>query len=159
MGRLRELQRYTRAIDGEQSKEQPRITTQTFRTPKSGDGERAPRHSGEPTGKRIRRLLTGVTNMSDARAAEAEITRQWEQKTAVLFTDFLQNEYLEWARVNKARPDIDERYARDACASQCFKGRNLDEISVIQAEATSVSSSVPRTDGAWFAAPLTLTAG
>jgi integrase len=41
---------------------------------------------------------------------------------------------MPWARLNKAKPYLDERAVRFFCKSESFKGRRLDEVSVIQVE-------------------------
>jgi integrase len=94
-----------------------------------------PRDEGAPTGGRIRKLLPGVTNMGEARKAEERIIEEMKgAESSLLVTDFLLTTYLEWARSNKARPDVDELFVRAAAKSAHFQGRTFREFSVIQAE-------------------------
>jgi hypothetical protein len=113
------------------------------------------RAGGAATGQRIRKLLPGVTNMTDARKAEERVRREMEEgEASPLVTDFLLTTYLQWACENKARPDIDDAYVRAACESAHVKGRTLAEFSLIQAEgyrrelrAALNRRDVPRTAG------------
>jgi hypothetical protein len=99
-----------------------------------------PRKNGVPTGERIRRLIPKVKNMTEAREAERKIAasildgREKAQEEVPYLADFLENVYLPWARLNKAKPYLDERAVRFFCASESLKGRRLDEVSVIQVE-------------------------
>lgn len=116
-----------------------------------------PRDGGAATGERIRRLLPGVTNMTDARKAEDRIRREMEEgEASPLLTDFLLTTYLTWARGNKARPEIDEAYVRAACVSAQLKGRTLAEFSLIQAEAyrRELRASLNRADSPRTAADI-----
>lgn len=96
-----------------------------------------PRRNGVPTGERIRRLIPKVKNMTEAKEAERKIAASilyGKDEETPLLADFLQTTYLDWARLNKAKPYLDERAVRFFCASESFKGRRLDEVSVIQVE-------------------------
>lgn len=97
-----------------------------------------PRVNGVPTGERIRKLIPKVKNMTEANEAERRIAASiLEGREAVevpYLSDFLQTTYMDWARLNKAKPYLDERAVRFFCASESFKGRRLDQISVIQVE-------------------------
>lgn len=98
------------------------------------------RKNGVPTGERIRRLIPKVKNMTEAREAERKIaasiidSRENVKVEVPYLSDFLETIYLPWARLNKAKPYLDERAVRLFCASESFKGRRLDQISVIQVE-------------------------
>lgn len=97
-----------------------------------------PRRNGVPTGERVRKAIPKVKNMTEATEAErliaASILDGRERVEVPHLSDFLQNTYMPWARLNKARPYLDERAVRFFCKSESFKGRRLDEISVIQVE-------------------------
>lgn len=97
-----------------------------------------PRKNGVPTGERIRKLIPKVKNMTEAIEAErriaASILEGREVEEISYLSDFLQTTYLEWVRLNKAKPYLDERAVRLICASESFRGRRLDEVSVIQVE-------------------------
>jgi hypothetical protein len=95
------------------------------------------RVAGVPTGERVRKLLPGVTKRPDAVKAEQKLAAQLSgllDEPPPLLTDFLKTTYLTWARENKAKPEIDERYVRYFSASPHFQGRRLDQVSVIQVE-------------------------
>jgi integrase len=96
------------------------------------------RKNGVPTGKRIRKLIPKVKNMTEATEAErmiaASILEGRETVEVPYLSDFLQTVYLPWARLNKAKPYLDERAVRFFRMSESFKGRRLDEVSVIQVE-------------------------
>jgi integrase len=98
------------------------------------------RKNGVPTGERVRKLIPKVKNMTEATEAERRIAASLlngveNQKGEVPYlSDFLQTIYLPWARLNKAKPYLDERAVRFFRMSESFKGRRLDEISVIQVE-------------------------
>jgi integrase len=99
-----------------------------------------PRKNGVPTGERIRKLIPKVKNMTQAIEAERKIAasiledRENPKQEVPYLSDFLQTIYLPWARLNKAKPYLDERAVRFFCASESLKGRRLDEVSVIQVE-------------------------
>lgn len=99
-----------------------------------------PRKNGVPTGERIRKLIPAVKNMTQAIEAERRIAASIFEggediKVEVPFlSDFLETVYLPWARLNKAKPYLDERAVRFFRASESLKGRRLDEVSVIQVE-------------------------
>ena len=88
-------------------------------------------------GRRVRKLLRGVTNRPDAVRAENQLARRLlhgEREPAPLVSTYLETVYLPWARANKARPKIDERFVRMIQASPQFKNRRLPEVSAIQVE-------------------------
>lgn len=90
-----------------------------------------PRRNGVPTGERIRRLIPKVKNMTEAREAERKIAATilyGKEEETPLLADFLEDVYLSWARLNKAKPYLDERAVRFFCASESLKGRRLDEV-------------------------------
>jgi integrase len=109
-----------------------------FRRGKKWFSDIRPRVSGRPTAARVRKLLPGVTTRRDAVEAENSLARKLsggEPDPAPLLSDYLRDTYLPWARANKACPEIDERFVKWFCASECFAGRRLDEVSPIQVEA------------------------
>jgi integrase/recombinase XerD len=97
-----------------------------------------PRKNGVPTGERVRKLIPKVKNMTEAIEAErkiaASILEGRETVEVPYLYDFLETIYLPWARLNKAKPYLDERAVRFFRASESLKGRRLDEVSVIQVE-------------------------
>jgi hypothetical protein len=97
-----------------------------------------PRKNGVPTGERIRKVIPKVKNMTEATEAErliaASILDGRERVEVPYLSDFLQNTYIPWAKLNKAKPYLDERAVRFFCVSESFRGRRLDEVSVIQVE-------------------------
>ena len=109
-----------------------------FRRGKKWFSDIRPRAAGKPTGARVRKLLPGVTTRREAVDAENSLARKLcggEPEPAPLLSDYLRDTYLPWARVNKACPEIDERFVKWFCASRRFAGRRLDEVSPIQVEA------------------------
>lgn len=97
-----------------------------------------PRKNGVPTGERIRKVIPKVKNMTEATEAErliaASILDGRERVEVPYLSDFLQDTYMPWAKLNKAKPYLDERAVRFFCVSESFRGRRLDEVSVIQVE-------------------------
>jgi integrase len=96
------------------------------------------RKNGVPTGERWRKRIPNVRNITEARKAEAKIADALlygEPETeAPLLSTYLETTFLQWARQNKAAPQLDARTVRVLCASPSLQGRRLDEVSVIQIE-------------------------
>lgn len=93
----------------------------------------------KPTGERIRKLIPKVRFKWEADKAERQIAARLlhgNEKVvrAPIFEDFVNDIYLPWARENKKAPDHDEFRAKVLCLSPHFRGRRMDEFSVIQFE-------------------------
>ena len=96
------------------------------------------RRNGAPTGERHRKRIPNVKNITEARKAEAKIAASLmydePEREVPLLTTYLETTFLQWARENKAAPQLDERVVRVLCASPSLQGWRLDEVSVIQVE-------------------------
>lgn len=94
-----------------------------------------PRVGGNPTGKRIRKLLPNCKFKWEAERAERKLASELlygvEGETPT-FEDFVRNSYLPWAREHKRSYAHDEYRAE--VLIKAFKGRKMDEFSVIQFE-------------------------
>jgi integrase len=88
---------------------------------------------------RIRKRLPHVKYAPEAEKDERKMAAQllYGEKEEVMvpaFEDFVNDTYLPWARDNKQWPDHDEFRCEVLCASPHFRGRKMDEFSVIQFE-------------------------
>lgn len=122
-----------------------------------------PRIAGVPTGERIRKRLPNVKYLWEAERAErkmaAELLYDETELTPVpIFEDFVHDTYLPWARENKRSPYHDEFRAEVLCASPQFKGKRMDEISIIQFENFKKERKASRTRHQRPRAPSTINA-
>lgn len=111
--------------------------------PRGADGKPLLDASGRPV--RIRKRIPHVKYKPEAEKAERKMAdrllhgepeggEQGESKRVPFFEDFVHEKYLPWARENKRDYAHDEFRAEVLCQSPQFKGRRLDEFSVIQFE-------------------------
>jgi hypothetical protein len=105
--------------------------------PRGADGAPLLDAKGQPV--RIRKRIPNVRYKEEAEKAERKMAArilygEEEKVIPPIFEDFVRENYLPWARESKRDYAHDEQRAEVLISSRHFKGRRINEFSVIQME-------------------------